>query len=87
LAPLALIVINGYVFSASSGSNPTVLYALDGSNGKDLFNSASTISGTALHGSSLSGSQGQIYVSTSDSTVYVFGIPLVAPALAAKQGQ
>ncbi len=85
-APLAPIVINGYVFAASSGS-PTVLYALDGSNGKDLFNSASTISGSSLHGSSLSGSQGQIYVSTSDSTVWVFGVPLVPPALAAKQGQ
>ena len=85
-APLAPIVIDGYVFAASSGSNP-VLYALDGSNGRDLFNSASTITGAALHGSALSGSQGQIYLSTSDSTVWVFGIPLVPPALAAKQGQ
>jgi hypothetical protein len=85
-APLAPIVINGYVFAASTGS-PTVLYALDGSNGKDLFNSASTISGAALHSGSLSGSQGQIYLSTSDSTVWVFGVPLVPPSLAAKQGQ
>lgn len=85
-APLAPIVINGYVFTASSGSNP-VLYAIDGSNGKDLFNSATTITGTSLHNSSLSGSQGQIYLSTSDSTIWTFGIPLVPPGLAAKQGQ
>jgi hypothetical protein len=85
-SPLPPIVINGFVFTAASGSGAKggVLYALDGVTGKEMFNSGSTIAGPIPHSSGLAGSAGQIYVSTADSTIYTFGIPLVPPALAEK---
>lgn len=84
--PLPPIVINGIVFSAASGagSKPAVLYALDGATGKELFNSGSTMTAAALHSGGLAASAGQLYISTADSTIYAFGIPLVSPDLAKK---
>ena len=85
-SPMPPIVINGIVLTAASGSGTKggVLYAFDGVTGKELFNSGSTIAGPIPHSSGLAGSAGQVYVSTADNTLYAFGIPLVAPALAAK---
>jgi hypothetical protein len=85
-SPLPPIVINGFVFTAASGSGskPGVFYALDGVTGKELFNSGSTITGSIPRSSGIAGSAGQIYVTSADSTIYAFGIPLVSPALAAK---
>jgi hypothetical protein len=87
--PLAPIVVNGIVFTAAtgSGSTPAVLYALDGATGKTLFNSGSTITAPISHSSGLAASAGQLYLATTDSTIYAFGVPLVPPALAAKQGK
>ena len=51
-----------------------VLYALDPATGKELWNSGTTITSTASAG--LSAGTGQVYVVTSDNTVYAFGIPL-----------
>lgn len=83
-SPLAPIVLNGVVFTASTGA-PAVLHALDGETGKELFNSGSTITAAVPHSGGLSGSAGQIYLAASDNTIYAFGVPLVSPALAAKQ--
>jgi outer membrane protein assembly factor BamB len=86
-SPIAPIVVNGVVITAASGagSKPAVLYALDGETGKELFNSGSTITAPVSHSGGLSGSAGQIYLGASDNTIYAFGVPLVSPALAAKQ--
>ncbi len=88
-APLAPIVVNGVVFSAASGagSKPAVLYGLDGATGKELFNSGSTITAPISRSGGLAASAGQMYVAAADSTIYAFGVPLVPPALAAKQGK
>ena len=85
-SPLPPIVINGIVMTAASGagSKPAVFYALDGATGKELFNSGSTITAPTGRGSALAGSAGQVYLSTNDSTIYAFGIPLVPPDLAKK---
>jgi hypothetical protein len=82
-SPIGPVVINGIVFAASTGSN-SVLYAFDGATGKELFNSGSTITGGLTHSGAISGSAGQLYLSTADSTLYAFGVPLVPPDLAAK---
>jgi len=82
-SPIGPVVINGIVFAASTGSN-SALYGFDGATGKELFNSGSTITGGLTHSGAISGSAGQLYLSTADSTLYAFGIPLVAPDLAAK---
>jgi hypothetical protein len=85
-APLPPIVVNGIVFAVASGagSKPAVLYALDGETGKELFNSGSTITTSAMRTGGLAASAGQLYIAGADSTVYAFGIPLVSPALAKK---
>jgi len=82
-SPIGPAVINGIVFAASTGSS-SVLYAFDGATGRELFNSGSTITGGLAHSGAISGSAGQLYLSTADSTLYAFGIPLVAPDLAAR---
>ncbi|HEY4087919.1 MAG TPA: hypothetical protein VGM43_18390 [Bryobacteraceae bacterium] len=75
--PLTSLVINGVVFATSGGNaqHPAVLYALDGSSGKELWNSGSTI--TSYSRAAVSGSASQMYLSTVDSTIYTFGFELV----------
>jgi hypothetical protein len=82
-SPVGPVVINGIVFAASTGSG-SVLYGFDGVTGKEMFNSGSTITEPLARSGAISGSAGQLYVSTADSTLYVFGVPLVPPDLAAK---
>lgn len=72
VSPLPPMVINGVVFAASGGKSPTVLYALDGTTGKDLWNSGKTIT-SSVRGGGLSGGGSQVYLGTSDGTLYAFG--------------
>jgi outer membrane protein assembly factor BamB len=75
-SPLAPLVVNGVLFTASSGTKavPSVLYAIDASNGKDLWNSLRTIT-TSVRGG-LSAGQGNVYVPGADSTLYAFGFAI-----------
>lgn len=54
-------------------SVPAVLYALDGSTGKELWNSGNAMKSFATGG--LSESPGQVYVVTYDGNFYTFGMP------------
>ena len=74
--PRTPVVVNGVVFALASGSvnANAVLYALEAATGKQLWSSGTTITSTASAG--LSAGTGQVYVVTSDNTVYAFGIPL-----------
>jgi outer membrane protein assembly factor BamB len=56
-------------------SSRAVIYALDGSTGKELWNSGATITSFA-RGGALSGGVGQIYLTTYDGTIYAFGFPM-----------
>jgi outer membrane protein assembly factor BamB len=51
-----------------------VLYALEGTTGREIWNSGATISSFARAG--LSGGAGVVYVTTYDSTLYAFGVPI-----------
>ncbi|MGH9671889.1 MAG: hypothetical protein ACRD44_01815, partial [Bryobacteraceae bacterium] len=88
-APLAPMIVNGVMFAVSSGENrdpkatpaerakrstSAVLYALDATTGKEYWNSGSTMTSVARGGLSAGGSQ--VYVTTHDSTLYVFGMPI-----------
>jgi outer membrane protein assembly factor BamB len=73
-APLAPIVVNGVAFTASTGAAP-VLYALDASTGKELWNSGRKIGG-AMHGGGLSAGNTQVYLGADDGTLYAFGFPI-----------
>lgn len=56
-------------------SGRAVLYALDGTNGKELWNSGTTMTSWATSGA-LSAGMSQIYVTTYDGTVWTFGFPM-----------
>jgi hypothetical protein len=73
-SPLAPIVVNGVVFAVSN-SPSAVLHALDGATGKELWNSGKTMT-AAVHIGGLSASGSQIYLGTSDGTIYAFGFPI-----------
>jgi outer membrane protein assembly factor BamB len=51
----------------------TVLYAFDAETGKELFNSGDTMPSIA-HFSGIAISDGRVYVTTYDSTLYAFGL-------------
>jgi outer membrane protein assembly factor BamB len=56
-------------------SSRAVIYALDATTGKELWNSGSTIT-SFTRGTALSGGVGQIYLGTYDGTIYAFGFPM-----------
>jgi outer membrane protein assembly factor BamB len=82
-APVTPVAVNGVVFALAGGdtsargqkSTPAVLYALDAATGKELWTSGSTITASA-RGVGPSAGDSQIYVATSDGTLYVFGMPM-----------
>jgi outer membrane protein assembly factor BamB len=76
-APRTPVIVNGVMFALSSGQSRgpnAVLYVLDPSTGKDLWNSGNTITSFATAG--LSAGTAQVYVVTFDNTVWSFGIPI-----------
>ncbi len=77
IAPLTPTIINGVVFVVSSGdkSSPAVLYALDGTTGRKLWDSGQAIT-SFVHSGNVSGEAGQVYLETYDETLYAFGFPM-----------
>jgi outer membrane protein assembly factor BamB len=72
-------IVNGVVFGLSAGlpasagaaASPATLYAIDLTTGKDLWNSGSSITSPAVIGPAVDDSQ--VYVATTDGTLYTFG--------------
>ena len=60
---------------AVSNSSPAVIYALEGTTGKELWNSGKALAGTVRIGG-LSGGAGQLYLGANDGTFYAFGFPI-----------
>jgi outer membrane protein assembly factor BamB len=75
-AALPPLVVNGVLFTASSGTRaaPSVLYALDAATGKTLWTSGAAITTTIAGG--LAAGQGNVYVPGSDGTLYAFGFDI-----------
>ena len=79
-SPATPIIVNGVVFSLSSGrsaaagrrGSPAVLYAHDGVSGKALWNSGKSMTASASPGSFWS-ALSQVYVGAEDGTIYAFG--------------
>jgi outer membrane protein assembly factor BamB len=75
-SPVTPIIVNGVMFALSRGSAmPAVLYAMKAVDGKDLWNSGTTITSHAP-GRSFWSATGQVYVGASDGTVYAFGFAM-----------
>jgi len=76
--PATPIIVNGVVFALESGrsaagaATPAVLHAYEGKTGKELWTSGKTMTAAAAPGSFWS-AFGQIYVGTTDGTLYAFG--------------
>ena len=66
---------NATAAQRAARSGKAVLYALDGTTGKELWNSGTTITSFA-RGNALSGGMGQLYLTTYDGTIYAFGFPI-----------
>ena len=75
-SPLPPLVVNGVMFTASSGTKavPSVLYAIDAATGKELWSSLRTITTSVRSG--LSAGQGNVYVPGADGTLYAFGFAI-----------
>lgn len=79
-SPATPIIVNGVVFSLSSGrtgaagrtGSPAVLYAHDGTSGKALWNSGKSMTAPASPRSFWS-ALSQVYVGAEDGTIYAFG--------------
>ena len=56
-------------------SAPAVLYALDATNGKELWSSGNQVT-SFTHNGELSIANGRVYFTTYDNTLYCFGIPM-----------
>jgi hypothetical protein len=90
-SPVTPLIVNGVVFGLSSGraaspagataaelakrSSPAVLYALSGTDGKELWTSGKTIT-SFFPGRSFWSANGQVYVGAFDGTVYAFGFAM-----------
>ncbi|MBI2690066.1 MAG: PQQ-like beta-propeller repeat protein [Acidobacteria bacterium] len=77
-SPITPTIVNGVVFAASSGNaggTEATLFAFEGSTGKELWNSGTTI-GSYITTGGLSAGGGRVYVSTIDGTQYAFGFPM-----------
>jgi outer membrane protein assembly factor BamB len=70
-SPLTPLIVNSVMFTASK-SPTAVLFAIDASTGKQLWSSGKTITSPAAVVPLWLGA-GQIYIATSDNTVYAFG--------------
>jgi outer membrane protein assembly factor BamB len=76
-SPEPPVITAGTVFAlaAGSGSTHAILYALDGTSGKEVYSTASQVAAPAnLTGLSIA--NGRVYFTTTDNTLYAFGIPL-----------
>jgi outer membrane protein assembly factor BamB len=73
VSPAPPIVVNGVVFALSSGSRtaPAVLYALNGTTGKELWSSGKNIATYSTAG--ISSGASKVFVGTHDGMLYAFG--------------
>jgi len=73
-APATPIIVNGVVFALSAGrtGGAAVLYALNGANGKELWNSGRTMT-LPVPGRGFWSANSQVYTATSDGTVHAYG--------------
>ncbi|MBM3760927.1 MAG: hypothetical protein FJW36_11840 [Acidobacteria bacterium] len=68
-------IVNGVVFAAAPGNakgGKAVLYAMEGTTGKELYNSGTTLQSYVSSGGLAAGG-GRVYISTADGTQYAFG--------------
>ena len=85
VAPAAPAIANGIVFVLSNGNatSPAVLYALNGTTGKELYSSGKMAT-TFSHPGGVAIANGRVYFTTHDNTVYCLGFSKLNPQLTDK---
>jgi outer membrane protein assembly factor BamB len=74
-SPEPPVITSGVVFALSAGAPHATLYALDGATGKEMYSTGNQVSAPGnLTGVTVA--NGRVYFTTTDSTVYAFGIYL-----------
>ena len=73
-APGAPVIVNGVVFVFARGGTGGALYAFDGANGQELWNSSALALARGPAGLSAAGMQ--VYLATRDGEFYAFGFPI-----------
>jgi outer membrane protein assembly factor BamB len=74
-SPLQPVVVNGVIFVAAAQGGTGVLYAFDGSSGRELWNSGKSLT-KPLKGGRLSVGGSVVYVTGQDGTLFSFGFPI-----------
>lgn len=82
-SPLPPVITSGVVFAVSAGeytrderpagSTNAVLYALDGTTGKEMYSTGNQV-GAAANLTGVTVANGRVYFTTTDSTLYAFGV-------------
>lgn len=67
------VIAGGVVFALTSGGSRATLYALDGVTGKELYSSRNLAAAPASS-TGMTVANGRVYFTTTDGTVYAFGI-------------
>jgi PQQ-like domain len=74
-SPAPAVIGSGLVFALSEGSTHATLYVLDATTGKELYSTGNQVSAPGnLTGLTIA--NGRVYFTTTDNTLYAFGIPL-----------
>jgi hypothetical protein len=76
-SPITPIIVNGVVFAVSRGKSgsPARLYAINGVDGTNLWNSGTSMT-SHMTGRSFWSATGQVYVGTADNALYAFGFAM-----------
>jgi outer membrane protein assembly factor BamB len=74
-SPVPPVITSGAVFALATGAPTATLYGLDAQTGEELYSSGKQITAPGeLTG--LSVSNGRVYFTTTDGTLYAFGVHL-----------
>jgi len=65
-----------FALSSGSASSRAILYALDSTTGKELWNSGEAMSTFVRTTGGLAAGGSHVYVATQDGTQYAFGFPI-----------
>jgi outer membrane protein assembly factor BamB len=71
-SPVPPAITSGIVFALSTGNHAT-LYALDATTGKELYSTGNQVK-TPANLTGMTVANGRVYFTTTDSTLYAFGI-------------
>lgn len=74
-SPQPAVITTGLVFALAAGGAHATLYALDATTGKELYSTGDQVTAPGTL-TGLTVANGRVYFTTTDNTLYAFGVPL-----------